>query len=716
VATSLEQRSHAGPASFATRAGYRRPLGVLLAVIAIAVAAMAAAVGAADDRAAELIRAAVLMLWSLAGASLAVRRPHEPGGLIILTGAVIGAIGSLGAARAPLTEGMARDLALLARWTSLPLMSAVAMHLVLGLPDGHLAKRKTRARLIAWYAVSGAAGVALWLAAPTPGTGTWWPAAVLVSLGVVSFIMAGSGSTARYARARGLERQRMQWFGWAVTVGGVIAVVVFAIRILADREVGALLPAVATLPIPLALAFGASTRYVARVDRLLAHTVSIAGLTGLVVVTYVIVVVGLGEIPDEGERTLLLLSMGAAAIAALLYIPTRDRLQVLANRIVYGELHAPDEVLRTFGSRLSRAIPMDELLLQLAESLRKTFALDAVEIWTGQSGSFERSVSYPERGPARMTIGPKEQPVLARAGVTGPAWLKVWLPKLLEGREDQMVRVAPIVHSGELLGFVIVERRNPEEQLGEENERVLTELARQVALALHNMQLDSALQETLNEVRKQADELRASRERIVASADAARRKIERDLHDGAQQNLVALAVKVRLLSALVEKDPDTAKQMIGDLAGEVQDAVQALRDLAHGIYPPVLADRGLVAALGSAATKSALPTTVTPQGEIRRYRQEIEAAIYFCVLEALNNAGKHAGDGASATISLHEDGGVLFFEVADDGAGFDMAGKGLGAGFTNMADRVGAVGGSLEVDAAPGRGTTIAGRVPITDG
>jgi hypothetical protein len=157
VATSLEQRSNAGPALIATHAGYRRPLGVLLAVIAIAVAAMAAAVGAADDRPAELIRAAVLMLWSLAGVSLAVRRPHEPGGLIILTGAVIGAIGSLGAARAPLTDGMARDLALLARWTSLPLMSAVAMHLVLGLPDGHLAKRKTRARLIAWYVVSGAA-------------------------------------------------------------------------------------------------------------------------------------------------------------------------------------------------------------------------------------------------------------------------------------------------------------------------------------------------------------------------------------------------------------------------------------------------------------------------------------------------------------------------------------------------------------------------------
>lgn len=713
MATGLEQRGGVLPVPAVPARGYRRPVGALLAVLAIGLAAYAAIVTISDDQAAELMRASVLMLWALAGASLAIRRPHEPVGLIVLAGAVVGAIGSVGAVRAPLTDGTARDLALALRWLSLAIIPAIGMHLVLGLPDGRLAKRKGRTRLISWYVVSASSGATLWLTAPEPGSGSWWPAAVLLALATVSLLIAGTGSTARYRRARGLERQRMQWFGWAVTVGAVIAVVIAAIRLLADVSIGALVPALATAPIPLALAFGASTRFVTRVDRLLAHTVSIAGLTGLVVITYVIVVVGLGEIPDESERTLLLLSMGAAATAALLYIPTRDRLQVLANRIVYGELHAPDEVLRTFGSRLSRAIPMDELLLQLAESLRKTFALDAVEIWTGQSGMYERSVSYPERGHAKMAIGPKEQPVFARAGVTGPAWLQVWLPQLLEGRDEQMVRAAPVVHSGELLGYIVVERRNPEEQLGEENERVLAELARQVALALHNVQLDSALQETLDEVRKQADELRASRERVVAAADAARRKIERDLHDGAQQNLVALAVKVKLLSALVERDPGTAKQMIDDLAGEVQEAVQALRDLAHGIYPPVLADRGLVPALESAANKAPLPTMVQPEGEIARYRQEVEAAVYFCVLEALNNAGKHAGDGSTATISLKQEDGVLLVEVADDGAGFDMASKGLGAGFTNMADRVGAVGGTLHVEAALGAGTKIAARIPV---
>ena len=125
------------------------------------------------------------------------------------------------------------------------------------------------------------------------------------------------------------------------------------------------------------------------------HTVSVAGLTATTVVVYLVIVVGLGQIPEGADRQLLALSMVAAGIAAALYLPARERLSDLANRLVYGERHAPDEVLRTFGSRLSRAIPMDELLLQLAESLRKTLALTRAEVWTGTEGVLERSVSVP---------------------------------------------------------------------------------------------------------------------------------------------------------------------------------------------------------------------------------------------------------------------------------------------------------------------------------
>ena len=205
-------------------------------------------------------------------------------------------------------------------------------------------------------------------------------------------------------------------------------------------------------------------------------------------------------------------------------------------------------------------------------------------------------------------------------------------------------------------------------------------------------------------MRRQADELRASRARIVEAGDAQRRSIERDLHDGAQQHLVALAVNVRLARQLADKDPEKAQAMLDQIGTDLQDAVQELRNLAHGIYPPLLADRGLTEALSAAAGRAALPTDVEADG-VGRYDQPIEAAVYFCCLEALQNAGKHAGDGAHATINVSEDEGALLFVVADDGAGFDMAtGAHRGHGFVNMADRVGAIGGTIVVDAAPGQG------------
>jgi signal transduction histidine kinase len=229
---------------------------------------------------------------------------------------------------------------------------------------------------------------------------------------------------------------------------------------------------------------------------------------------------------------------------------------------------------------------------------------------------------------------------------------------------------------------------------------------------LHNAQLDSALQESYQELQKRAEDLRASRERIVAAGDAERRKLERNLHDGAQQHLVALAVKVKLVKNLVEADPNTAKSMLEELGGDVQEAVQQLRDLAHGIYPPILVDRGLGPALESAAGKASLPTSVVAEG-VQRHRQEIESAVYFCVLEALQNAGKHAGEGKSALVRVWEEPGVLLFNVADDGAGFDPKAKGLGAGFTNMSDRLGAIGGTFGVESEPGKGTKISGRIPL---
>jgi signal transduction histidine kinase len=166
---------------------------------------------------------------------------------------------------------------------------------------------------------------------------------------------------------------------------------------------------------------------------------------------------------------------------------------------------------------------------------------------------------------------------------------------------------------------------------------------------------------------------------------------------------------------IAENDPDAAQDMLQQIGKDLQEAVQELRNLAHGIYPPLLMDRGLAEALSAAAGRAALPTGVEADG-IGRYPQAVEAAVYFCCLEALQNAAKHAGEGAQAMVTVREDEGALVFEVHDDGAGFDVgSGAAEGHGFVNMGDRVGAIGGSIQVESEPGQGTTIRGRIPLTD-
>jgi signal transduction histidine kinase len=231
--------------------------------------------------------------------------------------------------------------------------------------------------------------------------------------------------------------------------------------------------------------------------------------------------------------------------------------------------------------------------------------------------------------------------------------------------------------------------------LGFDRERLVEDVAAQTALVLANVRL--------------IEELRESRRRIVTAQDERAKALERNLHDGAQQQLVALAVKQRLAGSLVDRDPAQAKGMIDTIQAETQEALETLRDLARGIYPPLLADKGLGAALEGQARKAALPVDVETEG-LGRYPQEVEAAVYFCCLEALQNVAKYA-DASRATVRLVGNDGVLRFEVRDDGAGFDPSSTSFGSGLQGMADRLDAVRGSLQVRSAPGEGTTITGAV-----
>lgn len=685
---------------------------VPIAISAAAVAIVAASIeSSASIGPGRVLCAALVTLWSLCALLVARRRGDEPLPLVMAAGALAGGAAMMGSALLGRDiSASTANLAAALRALGLAMSPAVAAHIALGLPDGRL--RTTARKVFAALLYVAALGVAVVVYSDRPDL-EWGS---VIGLGAVAAVIGLVGFLVRGQRASIPEQPRFQWPAWGATVAAAIGVGAVVLNALVDwPESLDEIALGATALVPIVLAIAASKDVPVRIDRLLVHTITLAGLVGLVGASYLVVVLGLGREPDADERSLLGLSMLAAAVAALLWVPTRERLADFATRRVYGERHAPDEVIRTFGSRLTRALPLDELLLQLAESLKKTMSLERAEVWTrGATGKLERAVSVPDRGDAELTLGVEEETVVARAGVSGPAWARVWLPAILaDGSDEPVLRVAPITNSGELLGLIIVRRVDGAPPFAEDDDQALTELARQVGLALHNVTLDSALQESLDEVKRQADELRASRARIVQAGDAQRRAIERDLHDGAQQHLVALAVSVRLARTVADSDPEQAKSMLEQIGTDLQDAVQELRNLAHGIYPPLLAERGLGEALAAAAGRAALPTEIRADG-VGRFDQPIEAAVYFCVLEALQNAGKHAGDGSQAIVTVRQDEGALLFDVADDGAGFDLAsGAQRGHGFVNMTDRVGAIGGTVIVDSAPGKGTRISGRIPL---
>jgi signal transduction histidine kinase len=207
------------------------------------------------------------------------------------------------------------------------------------------------------------------------------------------------------------------------------------------------------------------------------------------------------------------------------------------------------------------------------------------------------------------------------------------------------------------------------------------------------------------------EDLRASRQRLVAAQDEERRKIERNIHDGAQQQLVALAIKTRLANSLIGSDETKAREVLAQMHTEAQDALENLRELARGIYPPLLADQGLGVALRSQVSRVPVPVTVEADG-IARYEEDAEAAIYFSVLEGLQNVAKYA-EASEAVVRLSQSDGALEFEVADDGRGFDSKQMSYGTGLQGIADRLAALGGTFDVESQPGLGTTIHGTLPV---
>jgi signal transduction histidine kinase len=268
---------------------------------------------------------------------------------------------------------------------------------------------------------------------------------------------------------------------------------------------------------------------------------------------------------------------------------------------------------------------------------------------------------------------------------------------------EQASRGVAVTHGGELLGALSL-RKPASEPLTSTEDELMRHLASQAGLVLRNAALTAELRATI-------DQLHASRRRLIEAQDAERRRIERNLHDGAQQQLIALSIQLALLDETAG-DPAAVRELAPALKDGVRAALEDLRDLARGIYPPLLADQGLVPALQVQARRAPLPVDIDADG-VGRYPQDTEAAVYFCTLEALQNIAKYAG-ASRATVGLSCSDGSLRFTITDDGTGFDTASARNGTGLQGMTDRLAALGGALHVRSQPGHGTTLSGELPVS--
>jgi signal transduction histidine kinase len=405
------------------------------------------------------------------------------------------------------------------------------------------------------------------------------------------------------------------------------------------------------------------------IDVVISKAIVYGALAAFVTAAYVGIVVGLGHL--IGSERSLPLQIAATVVVAVAFQPLRERVQRFANRLVYGRRATPYEVLARFAEQVAGTYSTDEIAAALARLLVDGTGARVAEIWVTGEGTMRLEAIWPEDAERSPSL---------------PA-------------DDELTRVARVVHRGETLGHLAI-RKAASEPIGPSDQKLLEDVAAQAGLVLRNVRL--------------VDDLRASRQRLVAARDAERRKLERNIHDGAQQRLVALAVLYNMAAGLAKPLGEGRQAAIADLGAQANVALETLRDLARGIYPAVLSDGGLVPALEGQARKSPVPVEVEADG-VGRYGQDVEAAVYFCCLEALQNVAKYA-EATVAIVRLSEIAGEIRFEVRDDGIGFDPAAVDAGLGMRNMDDRIAAIGGMLDVRSSPGGGTTIAGRVPVPRG
>jgi signal transduction histidine kinase len=510
-------------------------------------------------------------------------------------------------------------------------------------------------------------------------------------LGVISLVV-------RFRRAHAEERAQMKWLALVgCSAAGILAVQLLADLVLGSDAMGestfgsllfAALVALLLLGIPVAVAIAVLRYRLYDVDVVINKAVVYGTLAVFITVVYVALVVGVAALLGRTGEPNVALQIAATAVIAVAFQPVRERAQRFANRVVYGKRATPYEVLSGIARRAGDTFATEDVLPRMARIIAEGTGAARVDVWLRSGDQLVPAASW-------------------------PADVEPVPPKTLRGDEFPELpaaRTVAVRYRGELLGALTVDKRKGE-QLTAAEARLLDDLASHAGLVLRNVALTEELRRKLNELEKQASELTASRQRIVVAQDAERRRLERNIHNGAQQHLVALAVKLRLARTVATRDPRKAKGMLVELDGQLGEALDTLIDLARGIYPPLLEERGLAPALAAQYLRGPLQV-VMEGGGARRYPIQVEAAAYFCILEALQNATKYA-NASRVRISLDEHDDELVFTVIDDGMGFEPNEGSGGTGIQGMADRVAALGGAIRLDSAPGRGTTVAGHIPI---
>jgi signal transduction histidine kinase len=578
---------------------------------------------------------------------------------------------------------------LLAEWSFVPLFSAIVFMLLL-FPSGTLPSPRWRpfaalALLATALAMAGFVVHPRQIALPAPGGASLTVAnplgidslgpvlstvlpGTLNSLGVVDAVLLAGAFVSLVVRYRSGGREVRQQIKW-ITLAAVAFAVCQAAALLGTAATGtgsnpvtiaayAATPVIVLFGIPALITVAILKHGLYEIDVIINRAIVYGLLSAALTAIYAGMVVGIGTLAGYAGGPLL--TAAAALAIAVLFQPLRRRAQLLANRIVYGQRATPYQVLSDFAQDMAEQLDVDVAMDRMASVLAAATGAVRVEVWVRVGPRLRPRAAWPHGSTPSVPVPLADSAVL-------PAF-------------DAATRAVAVRHGDELLGAITVQKpRN--EPVSAAEDKLLEHLASQAGLVLRNVRLTAELQARI-------DDLRASRRRLVRAQDEERQRIERNLHDGAQQQLVALTIQLSLLEDSAG-DAGEVRQVTGQLRAGLHAALDDLRALARGIYPPLLADQGLGPALRAQAGRAPLPVQVEADG-IGRYPPDAEAAVYFCILEALQNTAKYAR-ASRAAVALSCPGSHLEFTVTDDGTGFDTAKATHGTGLPGMADRLGRV-------------------------